>query len=126
MAQYKTVQCDKCFHEADETKTNWGYLYRYDDGQKDGMGFALTCVPTASTCSTSSFQPSRNGPSGEVMSDTDAQIAAYRKRDQELVKQMRDMSLLQKRLWDEVNYPKALWHWRLEKMRKFWDGAING
>lgn len=55
------------------------------------------------------------------MNDTDAQIATYRKRDQERVKKMRAMSFLQKRLWDEVNYPKALWIWRGRQL-----GFLNG
>jgi len=60
------------------------------------------------------------------MSDTDAQIAAYRKRDQEKVKQLKAERYCQTRLWNEVNYPKALWIWRGKNLSKFWDGAING
>jgi hypothetical protein len=57
--------------------------------------------------------------------DIEAQIAAYRKHDADKVKQLRAESFYQKRMWDDVNWPRALWHNRLKQMRLYWDGQIG-
>jgi len=50
----------------------------------------------------------------------------YRKLDREKVAAMRMNREHQRKMWDEVGYPMALWEHRLKAFRHFWNGTING
>jgi hypothetical protein len=55
--------------------------------------------------------------------DIESQIAEYRRQDSEKVKQLRAESLCQKRIWEYVNWPCALWIRRFEQIQRYREQA---
>ena len=53
------------------------------------------------------------------------QAALYKKADQSRVDAMRAQRPQQIKLWDHINYPKAVWEFRKRQMRLPWDGCVQ-